>query len=133
LELETLTAYTTDTNCIAQKDTNRLYIQVPATSQKLAAFSTPLDLTDYSLFRAVVASQYAVGAYLDVYAATPTSPSQATLAELTINLGSYQPSPYSDLVLDISSINQTAYVAFTTMNGSGATLKYCDLNEWWLE
>lgn len=130
VEIETLTAFTTDANCIARKDANRLYVSVPATSQKMANFSASLDLTPYDLMRCVVGDAIVGASYMALYSSAPTLPSQTVISEYGMSVGSID--PYQNGI-DISSVDQTCYPAFLTYNGSGAVARTSTITEWWLE
>ena len=107
---------------IITKGDTEIIIKGTASSQTNGVYSSE-DLTTKSLIRFIYGDIYISDVYNGMGAFTDITGSNS----LAISRSDGQQKPYFDFV-DVSSVNQVAYVRFWSSN-TGAT----SINEWWLE
>lgn len=137
VELETMTAYTYGANTVAQKNSDNLHVEVPASTQRQANFMTSLNLTAYNLYRAIYGDVIATGASssacsLAIFSSNPTgyNPSGNVAKKTVVPPDNNLP---NNISLDISAVTGINYIGIYTANSSDTITKKGEVKELWLE
>lgn len=136
VELETFTAYTTGASVEATKNDDNLFVSIPASTQRNAAFATELDLTAYDLYRIKVGDVLAASSASDypnmvIYSQAPNYSGNGRLSVQAMAPSTNQLP--NNLSLDISSYDASYLIGIQASNNTSAVSRSAKATEIWLE
>lgn len=128
VELEAIGTYTSNASCVASKLADYIHLETIANQSAVAYNDSAIDLTNYTVLRAIfdpiTLLSSRIAAVLEVAANKPTAASWAGIASTTLKADAINTAG-----LDISSIDQSAYVGIWNMSASGG-VKFNALELW---